>query len=503
MKQKLLLNLIALLSSATPIIAQSSTDYIPLVREGARWDGDVIVEAWEYSDMEYHPYSIIIDGDTIINNLEYKKCHYLFTEINQAPCQQTIMAFLREDIESRKVYAIYNEAYASPINTMWNGELYIDCLENGFNEVLLYDFNNPTNPDLYSKNYGMGTISLDSTTYITTNDGITRQCHHLHNNGCYIEGIGYVGNDYHYSDLLFRFPTMATCPCNTKVQFMRYYDKKGTMVYNSPISQYPYPYEPLVREGVRWEYLYIEDDFISDTQTEKTFWIEMKGDSVINNTTYKKCLAWSNDTNPFVLGLVREDESSRKVYRYDEYAQNSEILLYDFNDISKSEPLIPYNFSDENITISQSRYAFHYHDKFTFSNDNEVKFHIIEGIGFVSGKSSYSTGHLLNYLLPTPDSKDRLITFRRLVTSNNDITIYETPAGIERVSIDQKDSFLIFNGTALSTNQEAFIEIYNLSGHQVANTHGLSLSTSNLPTGLYIARATTHNQSSTLKIIVK
>ena len=79
MNKKLLLSLSLALLSTYPIVAQSSdNDYIPLVQEGVRWEGEVFVEGWLYEHMEFHPYSIIIEGDTTINDIEYKKCHYLF-----------------------------------------------------------------------------------------------------------------------------------------------------------------------------------------------------------------------------------------------------------------------------------------------------------------------------------------------------------------------------------------------------------------------------------------
>lgn len=511
MKQKLLLNLILLLCGISPLIAHS-TNYVPLVVEGAKWECYDATIHHDNRDSWFRPYSIEISGDTIVDDITYKRCVYSFEESTwtwenisaHSPTQTATLAFIREDVENKKVYARFSssekhEAYF---------QLGFYHSNDAEKEFLLYDFGNINNPEqIWQKSeYPKGPLHI--TAGKITIDGNERNCYLIDNEysnlGCIIEGIGYDGYGYtqNTGDLLYQYPDFVAGSDRHPV-FKAYKNAEGETIYNAGEAENMLYYQPLVREGVKWEYLYEEVNFISNTQTEQLFWIEMKGDSTINNMTYKKCFAWSNDTNKFVLGLIREDLQTKKVYRYDDSYPNKEVLLYDFNDVTKPDFIAPYNFSDEEIALSQVQYGYHYHNKFTFSSDNEVKFNIIEGIGFVSGKSSYSTGHLLNYLLPTPDSKDRLITFRRLVTSNNDITIYETPAGIERVSIDQKDSFLIFNGTALSTNQEAFIEIYNLSGHQVANTHGLSLSTSNLPTGLYVAKASTPNNSATIKIIVK
>ena len=411
---------------------------------------------------------------------------------------------MREDIENRKVYAIYNEAYASPINSMWNGDLYIDCLENGFNEVLLYDFNDPTNPNLYSK-YSWETITLDSTTYITTNDDITRQCHHLHNNGCYIEGIGYVNDGYPYSDLLFRFPALTTCPCNTRVQFMRYYDKNGTLVYSSPSTQYSYPYEPLVREDVRWEYIFRDTDLISGAITETPFWIEMKESVQFDNKDYNRCVAWSNENDTITLGYVRDDGATRQVLCRYEYNKDAEEIIYDFNNIYNATPIQRFNTTFGNVTKENLRYSYHNHDKYTIKDDNDnTLFHLIEGIGYVSDGPSYCNGYLLNYpYIPQPDSRDHQIIFRRLINVKDDKAIYNMPSGIRDITIGPKESFLLFNGSTITTNQEAHIEIFDLSGHKIASAHGLSLSTINLPSGIYIVRATTATTIETTKIIVK
>ena len=73
----------------------------------------------------------------------------------------------------------------------------------------------------------------------------------------------------------------------------------------------------------------------------------IRGDSVVNNTTYKKlkkCLAPGNH-NPNVVGLLREDSAARKVYAMNllgwglywsqapvvQAPLNEEVLLYDFS----------------------------------------------------------------------------------------------------------------------------------------------------------------------------
>ena len=55
----------------------------------------------------------------------------------------------------------------------------------------------------------------------------------------------------------------------------------------------------------------------------------------------------------------------------------------------------------------------------------------------------------------------------------------------------------------ISTNENAIIEIFDINGRKVASTRGTSLSTSTLPAGLYIIRATTPSTIKNIKIIIK
>ncbi len=502
MKKNLLLGLSLMLLSTYSAVAQFS-DYIPLVVEGARWDGYVHVEGWLYEHQEYHPYSIVIEGDTTINDTDYKKCHYLFPEINQAPNKYTTVAYLREDINQQKVYAIYEESYMSPINTMWSGDLYDYCLEHGFNEVLLYDFNNPSNPDLYPEDY----FSAPSytTSLITTDDGVTRRCHQLSDGaGSIIEGIGYA-DDYHNGDLLFKFPLKAACPCNTTVNFMQYYNENNDLVYRSPRDNGHKFHESITRDNVRWEYIFRDTNFMTGITTEKTFWIEMKENTKINDQYYYRCVAWSNENDSITLGYVRDDESNRQVLCRYESDINNEVVLYDYNDITNAAPLQYINTAFTNISTENFRYSYRNHDKFTVKDDNDnTLFQIIEGIGFISDGTSYSNGHLLNYpTIAQPDSRDYRIIFNRIFNPKDGSTIYEAPAGVENTTINNQNELISINNGAITTSQDALIEVLDINGRKVASTHGTTLSITSLPSGLYIIKATSYNNSTTIKIAIK
>lgn len=123
-----------------------------------------------------------------------------------------------------------------------------------------------------------------------------------------------------------------------------------------------YEYVPMVREGVQWYYSHILADAEQPMQRVGRI-VELKGDTVINGVTYKKCyqrflkkirhkdhvrMIVCSDS-PLLIAMVREED--KKVYAiftpeysskvcnvacglpYDTIDGEPEYLVYDFNDI--------------------------------------------------------------------------------------------------------------------------------------------------------------------------
>ena len=75
-------------------------EYTPLVREGVKWNCVMRRVNWYHPELSFnHHYSIQIKGDTIINEVQYKKCYYIFEDKDE-PSNVIPRAFLREDIEN-------------------------------------------------------------------------------------------------------------------------------------------------------------------------------------------------------------------------------------------------------------------------------------------------------------------------------------------------------------------------------------------------------------------
>ena len=272
-------------------------------------------------------------------------------------------------------------------------------------------------------------------------------------------------------------------------------------------STTPSDYVALVRENVRWEYLYNVKDIHSDESSETPFWIEIKGDTTITGTDYKKCIAWSEQCDTTVLGLIREDVSSKRVYLYDSFAENHELLLYDFNDIENSWGLQWLSLSDYDITIEQCQLSAgnakcH---KFAETSDASSSFYIIEGIGFVAEGGSKYSGYLLNYpyIEQTDNGEIRNIAFKRLLDIKNDSVIYDRFADIADIPNDIGELDIAFDGKKLSTPIDAMIEVVDLNGHSVASGYGRNIYVELLPQGFYIVKATALGASSIMKILFR
>ena len=240
MKRNLLLVLAALFGVSVPVVAQSSNDdYVPLVVEGAKWECDYATIFHDMRPNWITPYSIEIKGDTIIDDVAYKCCVYTFEESSwsyenyssSSPADTLILAFIREDVENKKVYARFNknqyhEVYCQ--NLPYNDEVNFD------NEFLLYDFANIDNPDqLWVKNSNRNVSSIEKGEILI--NGIARDCYYLGNElGCIIEGIGYDGYGFQLNagDLMCQFPAFVAGIDAVPV-FKAYQTANGETIYKS------------------------------------------------------------------------------------------------------------------------------------------------------------------------------------------------------------------------------------------------------------------------------
>ncbi len=214
-----------------------NSNYVPLVKEGVRWECEIVNRTNpEYVEEAHHyPYDIVISGDSIINDVEYKKCHYLFKGYNDTPCDTTVIALLREDVDSKRVFVIFSGNYKFPIPHVIPEYKYEAANFTFDKETLLYDFADLRNSNLYWEHM----TNFTSTDTIIDNISRKMYINNIEYNKPHglIEGIGNMGHPDVTGDLLFPQPVSNVIPSlptrYTDPVFLNYYNEKGELVYSS------------------------------------------------------------------------------------------------------------------------------------------------------------------------------------------------------------------------------------------------------------------------------
>ena len=240
MKKSLLSILTMLFGVSAPMVAQtSSDDYVPLVVEGAKWKCDFGIFHHDIRPDWLIPYSIEIKGDTIIDDTKYKCCVYAFEESTwnweeysrHSSAETLTLAFIREDVENKKVYVRFNE---KQFHEVYN-QLYEYLADDTYfyNDLLLYDFANINNPEQKWKGKTYSDVNAGKITI----DGVERNCYAIGNNGeegYIIEGIGYDGYGCHMNagDLMCQFPALFTGTDKLPI-FNSFKNAEGKTIYST------------------------------------------------------------------------------------------------------------------------------------------------------------------------------------------------------------------------------------------------------------------------------
>ena len=497
-----------------------ANDYTPLVREGVKWHCRMDVVS-AITETESYPYTIEIKGDTVINDVSYKKCYYTFEDESVAS-NDIPRAFLREDINEKKVYALYNYNYTT---TLPFYPLY-DYIE-PFTEGLLYDFD-----DLANTNQGWHEFMRNGEEGITTEIIMLNSKEHVkttfNNIYVFIEGIGFVElKDLdHEGDLLY--PTMPRLASAFSPEalpiFCSFEDETGKVIYTSDMAREENDYTPLVREGVRWHCLEARITYFPQHEEYVPFYVEIKGDSIVDDVVWKKCFCVFEDSiSPAIL--LREDISTQRVYALElRHAMCEGNLLYDFKNIT--DPYHIWNwsllFGVEPTLVSESVIDIEGkgHRYYEVTSCNTI-IPIIEGIGAI-GVHKHSDGYIDyegNFLYPIPikisGSVDVFPIFLHLSDLDGRI-IYDGPADIDDFkntniaeNIDNKKNKInVINGSINISSIEEIksVRIINMAGMMVdivkPNGNTITIPTDKYPAGCYIIQVATENDITTKKIII-
>ena len=335
-------------------------EYTPLVREGVKWE--CVLEVFD-PQMNgtlykiYYPYTIQFEGDTIINDISYKKCFYRFKHKDIAT-SHIPRAFMREDVAEQKVYCICNPKFEYSVERPRVSA--VD--ETGKREMLLYDFANPLNDSIDWCSYY---TSLESSKLqIGGKELKTHKIHSLH----IIESIGFSGQDTgfntycsFYGDLISVSVDYMPCLCQMSYPiFHRFVDENDNTIFSVSRFEADENYTPLVREGIKWNCvmhkIYNYPTKPEEQDTHSLYSIKFKGDTIINNIQYKKCYYEFDDpnepSNVIPRAFLREDAYNKKVYviyngnytcdkgMVTMPAENdTEYLLYDFEDPANNDQI--------------------------------------------------------------------------------------------------------------------------------------------------------------------
>lgn len=348
-----------------------SQDYEPILKKGSFWD--IKEESWDFNSSSeitcLRRKRIEVNGDTTINNKIYKKLKQAyFAEINGLCTVKTPFTinksnfkpidnlFLREDISKKRLYIL------AEVN------------DDDFKEFTLCDFNLKIGDTL--ENYY---LENDNSEYTITISDISinennKKVFHTSSGHTYTEGIGRNDNVLVPYNLITE-GLIESVFCHG---FAQNQNDCATVVDNST-------YDPVIKEGAFWDVVHHPNANWPSTANR----YKVKGDTIINDNTYKKLftapLRQSDDFLELPNGLdnlyinqtefveirkyIRENIQEKKVY----------ILEYDNNTNTYNE----YTYCDFNLNVGDTM-------EDAYLNNSEMTIEISQiNISSYNGKNAY------------------------------------------------------------------------------------------------------------------
>ena len=169
--KKIIFSMVLAVIMALPLLADDSSDYVPIVREGVEWGHKAVLGYGSTAIVKY--YRMQLKGDSVVNGTTYKKC-YRYTDSELDVSNSEIVALMRED--DKKVY--------------------------------VYDYYNYTIPYFYEKVYDIDSLCRVAKHISVLNiDGKRRKLIETDDRRCrkFLEGIGVIDDDAHLSEFPFPF----------------------------------------------------------------------------------------------------------------------------------------------------------------------------------------------------------------------------------------------------------------------------------------------------------
>ena len=273
-----------------------------------------------------------------------------------------------------------------------------------------------------------------------------------------------------------------------------------------PAVAQEYEYVPLVREGVKWEYFYIDENkSVGQEPGLGLFTLEFRGDTLIGGTTYKKMYI-NYDGKEYLADFMREE--NKRVYfvknqdcefedmlarspkpTYSEWSGDNEALVFDFNDMANifttSWPGL--TITEELVTIGGKL-----RKKFLWG---QTGIYTIEGIGHDSSWYGRLPYHMLNNTYCACNFTSNL---HRTIDANGNteysrnpglsaVTGIEAPAGHMKVAVNDG----VVSVTPPQHMEVAVVEVIDMTGRVVCSKPaygGEPLAISGLSAGIYMVQ---------------
>ena len=285
-------------------------------------------------------------------------------------------------------------------------------------------------------------------------------------------------------------------------------------------------YQPLVREGVVWHYLY--GAFVP---TYGFVWedikMQFKGDSVLNGIEYKKCYFYKEDEIPEgsqPLCLAREED--KKVmfcgFRYEvldtlgtatdclsglpnEQNENGERIVYDFGDMTAFIEQIGSEVESISEVDVNGFPAKSYH----ITGDAIFDADLIEGVGVDGRDTGFLFGPLTVMTTCVCSMPFGLIMLEDLAGNviYKGVNYKKYFADICHVK-DKKSDFIQQNGHSLSVTvlADGMLSVIDMAGHvaisRVATQGTVEIPTAHLAAGVYLVQLSTATGTQTAKVVI-
>jgi len=294
------------------------------------------------------------------------------------------------------------------------------------------------------------------------------------------------------------------------------------LVFLSISIKAQHTYVPMAIESARWLILW---DDVDTPQPDEYYGYKMEGDTLINNTQYKKIhvreftAANGNFAPPYIItaesiyGAIRDDIPNKKVYGIQFLANgpnwcplNEEFLMYDFNmDIGDNyQDQCLTGFGTDLVLDKIEIINIYGHDRLIQTNDAwEWCFQIIEGVGSSSGLFEDTLAGCLfkNDLWWTPSLSDYCV--------GTDEECYEWFL-LDNIDYINNEKIILFPNPVHTTfnidSNFVFqkLSLFNLHGQKLAVFEKKdSYSVSGFQPGIYLVEIETLTNIYTKKIIIQ